>query len=370
MFWMQMSQNKIKVIARYLPQYHEVEENNNWHWKWFTERTNVKMAKPLYRWHIQPKIPYKYYDLLSPDIRKEQWELAKKHGIYWFCYYHYRFEGRMLLEKPLEKLLEDWYPDINFCLSWANHSWTRKWWGQGEDQILLKQTYWLEHDRESHFNYLLKLFKHKNYILINNKPLFIIYNLKEITSYDEMIHYRNLKCKENGFDGIYILETLNSFNNKKASSYTDGTVQFEPLLSLSAKNMPYIYLLLSWIKLTLNKYLWFSFVHTFKYHKIWRKVLSFKASKLRNWEKCYFWWFANRDNTARKGLKWYIITSASPQKFKIFFEKLVRKSQKHKNEFVFLNAWNERAEWCYLEPDRENWDAYLKTIKKIVDSSI
>lgn len=353
-----------KIITRYLPQYHEVEENNIWHWKGFTERVNVKKAKPLYKWHIQPKIPYNYYNLLNKDVRRKQGELAKEYWIYWFCYYHYRFEGKKLLEKPIEKLLEDGYPDLNFCFSWANHSWTRKWWGEGKDETLLEQTYWLEDDWNQHFHYLLPFFQHKNYILVDNKPLFLIYNIKDIKSYDKMLEYRNNLAKESWFEGIYVLETLNSYNNKQVSDKTDWIVQFEPLLTLSGKNMPYMYKFLTGFKLILSKYFKINFIHKFNYDIIWKSILKqMTKNKIKNW-KAYFWWFPNRDNTPRKQRKWYIITWSSPQKFEKYFKKLMEKSIKNQNEFVFVNAWNEWAEWCYLEPDLENKDWYLKSIKK------
>lgn len=359
--------SNIKIIARYLPQFHEIEENNKWHWQWFTERVNVKKAQSLYPSHIQPKIPYSYYNLLEAETRKIQWDLAKQYWIYGFCYYHYRFQWRKLLEKPLEKLLEDNYPDINFCLSWANHSWTKKWWGEGKDETLLEQTYWLEEDRTNHFNYLLNFFKKPKYILVENKPLFVIYNIKEIPFYDEMILCRNTLSKENGFDGIYILETLNSFSHFQISSQTDGVVQFEPLLTFSGKNMPYIYKFITGIKLLLHKYLWLNFIYRFSYNIIWEKILNWFPIQKYPSKKYYFWWFANRDNTPRKQRKWYIVTGSSPKQFKKYLNALLKKSKKYGNEFLFLNAWNEWAEWCYLEPDKENGYWYLEAIKDTQD---
>ena len=133
---------RTKVIAFFLPQYHEIEENNKWWGEGFTEWTNVKSAKPLYRNHYQPKIPYekKYYDLLQIDTLTKQAEIAAMYGVDGFCFYHYWFRGKKLLEKPIEMLLQHPEIKIEYCFSWANETWSRRWNGEAQC-ILIPQTY-------------------------------------------------------------------------------------------------------------------------------------------------------------------------------------------------------------------------------------
>ena len=132
---------KAKIIAFYLPQFHPIPENDSAWGKNFTEWTNVTKAKPLFRRHYQPHIPKDlgYYDLRKPEIRDAQAELAKEYGIEAFCYYHYWFAGKQLLEKPFNEVLKSGKPDFPFCLCWANHSWTGIWCGC-PDKTLIEQT--------------------------------------------------------------------------------------------------------------------------------------------------------------------------------------------------------------------------------------
>ena len=166
----------MKIIAFYLPQFHRVPENDKWWGEGFTEWTNTSRAKPLFVGHRQPRIPQNenYYDLLNPEVQEWQANLARKFGIFGFCYYHYWFNGKRLLEKPLETVLSTGKPDFPFCLSWANEPWTKTWEGN-DKEVLMAQTYGDEADWLEHINYLLKCFKDDRYIKVDGCPQFLIY---------------------------------------------------------------------------------------------------------------------------------------------------------------------------------------------------
>ena len=167
--------NSAKAIAFYLPQYHPIPENDQWWGKGFTEWRNVTRARPLYPRHYQPHLPADlgFYDLRLPEVRQAQAELAHAFGLHGFCYYHYWFNGRRVLQRPFEDVLASGEPDFPFCLCWANENWTRRWDGS-DDEILLEQIYSEQDDRD-HLLSLLTAFRDPRYIRIEGKPLFLVY---------------------------------------------------------------------------------------------------------------------------------------------------------------------------------------------------
>ena len=221
----------MKIITFYLPQFHEIPENNEWWGNGFTEWVNVKKAKPLFEGHSQPRVPLNnnYYNLLDPSVQEWQASLAKKYGIYGFCYYHYWFNGKLLLEKPMENMLKNKKIDIPFCICWANEPWTRAW--VGETKVLIPQEYGNKKEWKEHFDYLLPFMKDCRYIYENEKPLVVIYRPEVIDHLNDMLDYWNELAIENGFKGLtYAYQSINlDLQTNKDDSRFDINIEFQPL---------------------------------------------------------------------------------------------------------------------------------------------
>lgn len=346
----------MKLIAFYLPQFHEIPENNKWWGKGFTDWVNVKKAKQLYVSHQQPKEPLNdyYYDLSDIEVMKWQSNIAQKHGIYGFCYYHYWFNGKLLLQKPLENMLKHEEVTIPYCFSWANEPWARTWDGKDKD-ILVAQEYGNENDWEKHFIYLLQFFKDNRYIKKDNRPVMVIYKTLHIPRVEEMCAFWNKLAIDNGFNGIYFVETLGGVQYKPNLKISEAAIEFEPNLTMASHNN---YVLK--IYRNLKKQL-FNGIQFFNYDTIWKKILN--RNKDRFDKKLYLGAFVDWDNTARKGNKGIVYRGGSPKKFSKYLLKQIERSDS--DDFIFINAWNEWAEGTYLEPDKKYNMSYLEEIKKI-----
>lgn len=355
-----------RIIAFHLPQFHTFPENDEWWGKGFTEWVNVKKAKPFYKGHIQPKQPLNdnYYNLLDRETIKWQADLAKKYGIYGFCYYHYWFNGKLLMEKPLELLLEEKEINIPFCFCWANEPWTRAWDG-GKKDVIMPQYYGKEKEWEEHFRYLLKFFRDKRYIKEKNAPMLILYRTNNIPNCDEMIEFWDRRCRDNGFDGIYVVEERNSFQKYPACHNSKAVLEFEPSYTQRYGRNIFSYKL-ERLKFKIGSGLFSRNYFLISYDQIWKKIISRKISPLHG-KPVYPGAFVSWDNSPRRAYGAKIFKGFTPEKFESYLNRQMRKAEMGNCDFLFINAWNEWAEGAYLEPDSVNGYQCLEAVKKAVE---
>ena len=198
---------RIKLIAMYFPQLHAIPENDEWWGKDFTDWINVKAAKPQFEGHYQPRVPLNsnYYDQSQLETLRWQIDLAKSHGVYGFCHYHYWFDGKQLLETPTNLMLANKDLDMPFCLSWANETWSKRWDGRDHD-ILIKQTHPpLKQRWKLHFDYLIRAWRDERAICVDGKPVFIIYRPHNIPEIENMLEYWRELAVEHSLKGLYFI---------------------------------------------------------------------------------------------------------------------------------------------------------------------
>lgn len=347
----------MKKFAFYLPQFHEIPENNIWWGEGFTEWTNVKKAVPLFDGHVQPKHPLNnnYYNLLDKETVEWQTSLLHQYHVDGLVYYHYYFKGKKLLEKPAENLLR--WTDINqqFFFCWANHDWNRSW--NGSRELLLKQEYGDESDWEEHFQYLLPFFKDERYEKKDNKPLFMIYE-PVFHCKNQMMDYFNKRCLEEGFSGIYIFETFNKGLRwpldyfhllLRKSKYTEGIFLREYSVGWFLSHS-----LIERIKLIISNKNSQSSLQVMEANKIYDSIIKNEPINKKIVHSIFFEW----DNTPRHGERGSVILPPTKTKF---FELMDHFKYE---EYLFINAWNEWAEGMMLEPTEENGFKYLEWIKE------
>ena len=221
----------IKNIAILFPQFHEIIENNQFWGKGFTEWTLLKKMPDNIENQVirHPHNDIGYYNLKDREHRRFIENIANKNEIHGFCYYHYWFKNKKIMYEPLELMLSDGHPDLPFMFCWANEQWTKRWDG-GNNEVLIEQDYDDEKGNKDHFNYLLKFFRHKNYIKIKNKPVFIFYRLekKDKNSIEKIINEWNKLAQENGLSGIHFMRFYGPFDNSIEIEGIEGYVNFEP----------------------------------------------------------------------------------------------------------------------------------------------
>lgn len=368
--------NKSRIIANYLPQYHEIPENNKWWGEGFTDWVCVKAAKPLYEGHDQPRIPLdgNYYNLDNAESIRWQAEIAKKYGIYGFGFYHYWFSSeQQLLQKPAELLLADKTIDINFMFIWDNLTWKRTWsklnrgndWapnydvkqtdeGKENNGILAELKYGTKEDWKIHYDYLLPFFKDERYIKVCNRPVFSVFQPRnDIETIKRMTDYWSELAVNDGFDGITFLSKDSVWPER-----LEKKMKYAPFAPTNIS---------TFLQYKLRDYITKKrgAVGFFTYDECWNNILK-DAVKAK--EDTYLCGFVSYDDTPRRGEKARIIKGSTPEKFKKYFKELMDISSEQGKEFVFLMAWNEWGEGAYLEPDEKYKYAYLEAVKEVVNT--
>jgi len=374
--------SRVRIIALYLPQFHPIPENDEWWGPGFTEWTNVAKAKPLFKGHVQPKIPADlgFYDLRLAETREAQAKLAKEAGIEAFCYYHYWFGGKQLLERPFNEVVASKSPDFPFCLCWANHTWSNATWNKEgrKSAILMEQTY-PEGDHEQHFYALLDAFRDERYYKIDGKLVFSVYDVWHFPAEEFITTWRRLAEKE-GLPGFYFVgmtpntltidtktgerrlpnlkssaelyqgvldmgfDAVNSFGKRRGEMLSEGK-----FFSLIKKALS-----VTGILKVATFYDYASTVHGyFAPEDSWENVIP---TVLPQW-----------DRSPRIAAKDGIYIHTSPEFFSAHVSEAVELVKHKKQPVLFLKSWNEWAEGNYVEPDLQYGHGWLDAIRKALD---
>jgi lipopolysaccharide biosynthesis protein len=343
----------VVVVALYLPQFHPIDENDAWWGPGFTEWTNVARARRRYPGHRQPDLPADlgFYDLRVPDTRQAQADLARRHGVGAFCYWHYWFGGRRILERPFAEVLASGEPDFPFCLGWANQTWTGIWHG-AEDRILVEQTYPGPDDHEAHLRVLLEAFHDRRYLRIDGKPLLYVYRPSEIPDLERTLdQFRSLAVAD-GLPGLHLVAERHGSAWDPLAHGFDDSVAFPQLRPRSWEawfwrlagraGVPYV---TSGARLTRSSVA-----------RIAEGVSSIPGV-VPNW-----------DNTPRSGAAGRVVHGATPERFAEQIQAAVARARERPagRRLVFVKSWNEWAEGNHLEPDQRHGTAYLEAIAAAV----
>jgi lipopolysaccharide biosynthesis protein len=340
----------MKLIAFYLPQYHEIPENNTFWGKGFTEWTNVKNAKPFFKNHWQPRLPTElgFYDLNDDSVRYKQAALARQYGIDAWCYYYYRFNGKRVLEMPLDRHFQDKNLNMPFLICWANENWTRTWDGNSRD-VLIKQ----EHNFEDDLNFIKEvapMLIDERYVKIDGKPVLLIYRPELWENIEETVLLWRNYMKENYGLEIYLIRSLafkqcTNPTNPKDIGF-DASYQFPPFGTVA---------------IHVNKQ---NINGNISDYKLCEKVMAFQ--KL-DW-KVFRGVMTGFDNSPRrKNQNVGLFLFNTPDKYQKWLEAVIdytKQNFKKEEQLIFINAWNEWGEGAILEPCNQWGRGFLEATLK------
>ena len=344
------AQNNIKLVAFYLPQFHPFPENDEWWGKGFTEWTNVSRSKPLFVGHYQPHLPSDlgFYDLRVTETRHQQIRMAKDYGIDAFCYHFYWFSGKRLMERPLDDMLADQSSDMPFCLCWANENWTRRWDGS-ENLVLIEQEYRPE-DPVTSIQALEPYLRDPRYLTFHGRKIIIVYHPRALPDSSAWMQTWRDYARDNGLGELHLVCALTHSNWSYEEYGFDAGVEFPPhnvgeLRDRNAEDL--------------------GFIDQFEGAIVdYNKVAEFYLKRpLGEKNQVHRTVYPSWDNTARRKKRALVTLNGTPENYEYWLHRAIEDTrQRHPDGqgIVFINAWNEWAEGCHLEPDQKYGNAFLE----------
>ncbi len=351
------------VSAFYLPQFHRTAENDAWWGHGYTEWQATAQAKPMFDGHAQPTLPSHlgFYDLKQTEVMAEQAALARDAGIDAFCVYHYWFDGRRILEAPLDRLLER--PDVEFpfYLCWANESWRRNWDGLS-GETLLHQGYGEGFETELAVSTLPYMRDPRYQRPDGVRPRFLIYRPEDMPDPARNVAKMRAAWRALGVGEVELGAVRFHVEGDHAvtAETFDFWVEMPPHGLVNAPD--YLFGGPDGNRMGLGVTPDFQGL-IYDYNRVIDTSLSpdhFRklppntiAGAMPSW-----------DNTARRGVCAHIAYGAHPGSF----QRWLRGISQHRLETsyrgeLFLNAWNEWAEKAVLEPSHQYDRAWLDVLK-------
>ena len=353
--------SRVHVVAYYLPQFHPIQENDEWWGAGFTEWANTTRARPLFKGHRQPRLPADlgFYDLRLAETREAQAALARRYGLSAFCYYYYWFDGRRVLERPLDEVLARGRPDFPFMICWVNEPWTRNWNGLNRD-VLLPQSYqpgWATGFGRD----VAPLLRDPRYFRLDGKPMLLIYRIMHIPAASAAMHDLRVALAGEGIPGVHLAAAWakhpedNEIPADPSALGLDAYFEFPPhqIPSQPLRPVP------SDISPEFTGRL-------YDYDRTVAAALGALDNPIEG--RRHRGVMAGWDNTARMEARAHVFHGATPANFRRWLRgTILHESRKRGDRVVFINAWNEWAEGTYLEPDREFSCGWLEAVASAVD---
>jgi lipopolysaccharide biosynthesis protein len=363
-----IAQPSVRALAFYLPQFYPIPENDEWWGPGFTDWVNVARARPLFPGHYQPHLPGElgFYDLRFDETRVRQAQLAAAHGVSGFCYWHYWFAGRRMLQRVVDEVVQTGTPDFPFCVAWANETWGGRWVG-APHRVLIEQTYPGGDDHRRHFDSLVTAFHDRRYVRIDGRPVFFVYRPEQLPSAGEFAELWRRLAEDAGLPGLFLIGQCGTGSRRwRASSHGFDAVapwsRYPYLKRLTTRKRRGLDWLLSSTLARqdlIPKIYWYprwcAFVPT-----LVDDELAF-PSVIPNW-----------DNTPRVGRSGNLYHGSNPRDFgyQVRAARGLLAERPHELRLLFIRSWNEWAEGNHLEPDRRYGRSYLQAFRDAAASHL
>ncbi len=373
-----------EVAAVYCPLWHPYDHASSWKGEGWTEWELLKSTKPRYKGHYQPIKPtWGCFNESDPKWAAKEIALAADHGIDVFLVDWYWYSGVQLMHEALEKgLLKAKNKDrIKFALMWANHNWAdyfpapfgKPW----NSWLPCRHT---PTDFSRVIDYCIDhYFRQPNHWLVNGElffSLFLPHNLvSEIGGpklFKKLLDSNNRKLAKAGLPKLHLNAMLFLPDRVELLQEAGFTSTTSYNVISAAAGLPANALGGATTNQPIEDYVDVMGAHVRHWQAMAATPLPHAPVVTVGWDvtpRCLPevpWPFGPNPLTGNRDYPYiHVIEGNTPRRFQTLCQNALKHCQSHPEAFnaVFINAWNEWTEGCYLLPEKRYGDGYLKAIK-------
>ena len=223
-------------------------------------------------------------------------------------------------------------------------------------------------DDLAHARWFAAAFADPRYVRVDGRPLLLVYRADRLPDPKRTAEVWRQECTRLGVGEPYLCRVETYFhprpagptheeNNDPESIGFDAVVEFPPQWSANGVGRPLRYFRPWWwsrrVGLTSSA---FALHHIYDYAAVAEASESRPAPPYLLYPGVTPGW----DNTARVDRGGTVFVRSTPERY----EQWLRSALARSESLVFVNAWNEWAEGCHLEPDLRWGRAYLEATQR------
>lgn len=365
-----------EVVVIYCPLWHNYDHASSWKGEGWCEWELLKSAVPRFAGHYQPLQPeWGCFDESDPAWADREIRLAADHGADVLLFDWYWYSGVKIMEEALERgfLHAPNRHRVRFALMWANHHWAdyfpapfgREW----NSWLPIRHS---PHDLWRVLDYCIEsYFCRPNYWTVDGRLFFSIFDPMRFVN--ELGGPRQVRAFLDEADQRLVRAGLPPLHLNAMIWSADPVGVFHEAGFLSTTS----YNITSSGKVSpelVERYEDLVEFHPVKWRELAQTALPYLPVVTMGWdvtprcEKHIPWPFPPAPGTTQPSYPYgHVVVGNTPE----LFQTLCRSARQHIEiacptpRAVFINAWNEWTEGCYLLPEKRHGVAYLEAVKEV-----
>jgi hypothetical protein len=226
---------------------------------------------------------------------------------------------------------------------------------------MLMEQHYSAQDDVTHIRHLIRTLEDPRYIRIEGKPLVLLYRIELLPEPQQTAERWRSEVRKAGLGDLFLVNVESNYV-RTPRDFTG--IGFNAALRFEPSGYSFHYSKFMRGLHSLQRFWRTDAIHPYgDLYRFWKSSCS---PPYRRFDCVTPMW----DNSARRDRGAFILRDSTPEQYEIWLREAVRRAQPDNegHRWVFINAWNEWAEGCHLEPCQKWGRAYLEATRRVYDN--